>query len=287
MLRTGVTVGCLAAMVAAALVAVRLRDTRRAPSPLRGGEPFGERLAVTSGRAAGMILGSCLAGVLTMGAGVRLMMRVLAATSPDDAQGRRTEAEEVIGEVTVGGSLFLILAAGLGSAVVGLAFFSLLRRWLPERSLAAGLVGVAIGAGLLVRPSDLLAADNRDFTIVTPVALAVALCLITFVLFGATFGVLVDHFAARWPRPGWSAKGVAALLPFVLLVPVPPMLVTAVVGVLATALLRGLRSPSRPDDPSVVEAERPGGRPGRALLLALGGVGALSVVIAAGQVLAV
>ena len=202
MLKTGVTLGCAAAMIVATVLVVRLRDTRRTPSPLAGNEPFGERLAITVSRTGGMLVGAYLAGVLTIGAGARLMMRVLAATSSDDVQGRLTEADEVIGNVSFGGSLFLIVIVGMGTAVVGLAPYATLRRWLPDRSLAAGLIGVAIGAGLLVRPAGLLTADNRDFTLVAPVALAVAFCLAMLALFGATFGVLVDRLAPRWPRPG-------------------------------------------------------------------------------------
>jgi len=287
MLKAGVTTGCAAAMIAATFLAIRLRHTRSTPSPLDGGEAFGERLAVTVGRAGGMLLGACVAGVLTIGAGSRLMMRVLAVTSSDEVQGRLTEADEVIGEVSVGGSLFLILGVGIGAAVVGLAFFSLLRRWLPDRSLVAGLVGVAIGAGLLARPAGLLAADNRDFPIVAPVALAVVLCLATFALFGATFGVLVDHLAPRWPRPGRSPKGLVSVLPFALVLPVPPLLVAALIGVVASAFAQGLRSPSASAHPARPDVGAPGGRRGRFVLLALGAAGAVSMLVAAGQVLAV
>ena len=147
-----------------------------------------------------MLVGAHLAGLLTVGAGGWLMMRVLAATSSDDVQGLRTEAEEIVGDVSVGGSMFLIVGVGIGVAVVGLALFSTLRRWLPERPLVAGLLGVAIGAGLLVRPAGLLSSGNSDFTLLTPVPLAVAFCLATLVLFGATFGVLVDRLAPCWPR---------------------------------------------------------------------------------------
>ena len=242
MVKAGVTIGCAVAMVVAAVLAVRLRHTRRTPSPLSGREPFGERLAVTVSRAGGMLLGALLAGVLTIGAGGRLMMRVLAATSSDDVQGLRTEADEIVGEVSVGGSMFLIVGVGIGAAVVGLALFSALRRWLPDRSLAAGLVGVSIGAGLLVRPAGLLSSTNSDFTLLTPVALAVAFCLATLVLFGATFGVLVDHLAARWPRPGWSVQGVVSVLPFAVLLPSPPLFVAAMLGVLAGTVASRLRS---------------------------------------------
>ena len=286
MLKAGITIGCAAAMVAAAVLAVRLRHTRRTPSPLSGSEPFGERLAVTVSRAGGMLIGAYLAGVLTVGAGGRLMMRVLAATSSDDVQGLRTEADEIIGEVSVGGSVFLIAVVGIGAAVVGLALFSLLRRWLPERSLAAGLVGVAIGAGLLVRPAGLLSSTNSDFTLIAPVALAVALCVATLVLFGASFGVLVDRLAPRWPRPGWSAQGVVSVLPFAVLLLAPPLFVAAVIGVLAGTVASRLRSLAAPDHPVRADTDHPDTRFGRLLVMALGGLGSLSVVVAAGQVLA-
>ena len=286
MLKAVVTIGCGAAMVAAAVLAVRFRHTRRTPSPLSGGEPFGERLAVTVSRAGGMLVGAYLAGVLTIGAGARLMMRVLAATSSDDVQGLLTEADETIGEVSVGGSLFLVVGTGIGTAVVGLGLFSLVRRWLPDRSPAAGLVGVAIGAGLLVRPAGLLTSANRDFTLVAPVALAVALCLVTLVLFGATFGVLVDRFASRWPRPGWSARGVLSVLPFALLAPVPPLLAATVIGVLAGTVAPSLRSPAARDRSVQPPVEGAGARRGRVLVMGLGGLGTCSIVVAAGQVLA-
>jgi hypothetical protein len=286
MLKAGVTIGCAAGMVAAAVLAVRFRHTRRTPSPITGSEPFGERLAVTVSRTGGMLIGAYLAGVLTIGAGGRLMMRVLAATSSDGVQGLQTEADETIGEVSVGGSAFLIVGVGIGAAVVGLALFSTLRRWLPDRSLAAGLVGVAIGAGLLVRPAGLLTSGNSDFTLVAPVALAVALCLATFVLFGATFGVLVDHLAPRWPRPGWSPQGVVSVLPFAVLLPVPPVFVVTVIAVLAGTVAPRLRSPAARDHPVRPDVEDAGARLGRMLVMALGGVGTFSIVVAAGQVLA-
>ncbi len=261
-----------------------LRDTRRTPSPLSGSEPFGERLAITMGRAGGMLIGAYLAGVLTIGAGLRLMMRVLAATSPDDVQGRLTEADEIVGNVSVGGSMFLIVIVGMGAAVVGLALFSILRRWLPNRSLAGGLVGVAIGAGVAVRPSGLLTSANSDFTLVAPVALAVALCVATLVLFGATFGVLVDRLAPRWPRPGWSPRGVVSVLPFGALLLAPPLFVATVIGVLGGTFAPRLRVER--DHPVQPDGEAATARLGRILVLALGGLGIISIVVAAGQVLA-
>jgi len=273
-------------MVIAAVLAVRLRHTRRTPSPLTGSEAFGERLAVTVGRAGGMLLGASLAGVLTIGAGSRLMMRVLAVTSSDDVQGLSTEADEVIGRVSAGGTTFLIVVVGMGAATAGLVLFLALRRWLPDRSLIAGLVGVAIGAGLLVRPSGLISSGNGDFALVEPVALAVGLCLAMIVLFGATFGVLVDRLAPQWPRPGWSVHGVVSVLPFALLLPAPPLFIAAVIGVLVATLAPRVR-PAAAVDGQVRRSVERAGRLGRILVAAFGALGGPSVVAAAGQVLTV
>lgn len=285
MLKAGVTIGCAAAMATAAIVTVRLRHTRWAPSPLAGSEPFGERLAITVSRAGGMLTGAYVAGLLTIGAGGRLMMRLLAATSPEDVQGLRTEADEVIGEVSVAGTFFLIVVIGIGAAVLGLALYSMSRRWLPDRSAVAGLVGVAIGAGLLVRPAGLLSSTNDDFTLIAPVALAVALCLITLVLFGTSFGVLVDHLATRWPRPGWSPRGVVSIVPLAVLLPVPPLIVAAVIGVLAASVAPTLRARAARAPLQQVGAEGTRARPARIALVALGLLGGISVAVAAGQVL--
>lgn len=272
-------------MIVAAVVAVRLRHTRRTPSPLDGSEPFGERLAVTTGRAGGMILGASLAGALAIGAGGRLMMRILAATSSDDVQGLRTEADEVIGDVSAGGTTFLVLALGIGAGTAGLVLFLGLRRWLPERSLIAGLIGVGIGAGLLCRPSGLLASDNTDFELVEPVALAVGFSLAIIVLFGATFGVLVDHLAPRWPRPGRSLRGVISLLPFGLLLPAPPLFVVAWIAVFVGTFAPRVRGASAGDGSERRTADRRV-TPGSAIVAVLGALGGLSVVVAAGQVFA-
>lgn len=286
MLKAGVTIACAAAMLVAVGLVVWLRHTRRTPSPLCGTEPFGERLAVTVARTGGMLVGAYLAGILALGAGIRLMMRVIAATSADDAQGRFTEADEIVGKVNADGSLFLIVIAGLATAIVGLALYSILRRWLPDSSLAAGLIGVAIGGGMFVRPVELLDSSNSDFELLTPVILAVAMILATLVLFGLTFGVLVDHLAPRWPRPGRSVGGVASVLPFVVLVLSPPVFVAVALGVLVGTVAPQLRPRMQRDQSPRPEEQGRIDRVGRILVVALGAVGGVSIAVAVGQILA-
>jgi hypothetical protein len=115
----------------------------------------------------------------------------LAATSPD-ARGRITEAEEVVGEITVGGTIGFVLFVGLGTGLaVGLVYVFV------ARAFPRGLLGGAMyGATLLVLFSwwlDPLRADNPDFEIVGPGWLAV----VTFAVMAVVTGAITAPIAGR------------------------------------------------------------------------------------------
>jgi hypothetical protein len=71
------------------------------------------------------------AGILGAGAGGRLVMRLLAVTAGADAQGRVTEAEEIVGRITVDGTIGFVVFTGLFVGLPSAAGYLLLRRWLP------------------------------------------------------------------------------------------------------------------------------------------------------------
>jgi hypothetical protein len=188
-----------------------------------------------------------------LGLGGRLMMRVLAATSSDTVQGATTDADEIVGEITLGGTIGFLLFVGAFGGLISLALFAVLRRWLPDRSLVAGLAMAGIGGALLARPSGLLEPSNADYEILTPTWLALVLGAVTILTFGLTAAVLIDRWAARWPVPGWSPKGVLSLLPLLPLLPLvsPAAVVAAAIGVTAfvAPAIRGtnwLRALDRP-----------------------------------------
>src|SRR5438132_336198 len=58
-------------------------------------------------------LSGLASGLVAAGAGGRLVMRLLAVTAGAPAQGRITEAEEVVGRITVGGTIGFIIFVGL------------------------------------------------------------------------------------------------------------------------------------------------------------------------------
>lgn len=172
------------------------------------------RVGMVLQRMSGVMAAGVMCGVLVLGLGSRLMMRVMAATSPASAQGRLTDAEEIVGEVTIGGTVAFVMFIGVPSGMVAAWLWFALRRWLPDRSLWAGLIAAGL-AGLLVRPSGLIDPDNRDFVILSPVWLAVVFSAGLVVLFGVSFAVLADRWSAHWPKLGATPAGVAAPVPMV------------------------------------------------------------------------
>src|SRR6266705_6957128 len=115
-------------------------------------------VAVASGAAA---------GILAAGAGGRLVMRLLAVTAGAGAQGQITEAEEIVGRITVDGTLGFVVFTGLFFGTVCGAAYLLLRRWLP----AGRAGGLAYGALVLVVAGtrlEPLRRGNPDFDLVGP-----------------------------------------------------------------------------------------------------------------------
>ena len=59
-----------------------------------------------------------ICGVLVAGFLGRFVMRVLAAMSGDGAQGLLTDADEVVGEITLSGSIAFVVFVGLGAGAI-------------------------------------------------------------------------------------------------------------------------------------------------------------------------
>jgi hypothetical protein len=153
------------------------------------------------------LLTGLLVGTFVVGPAARLAMRLLAAASPD-SQGRLTEAEEVVGEISLDGTLAIFVFIGLPlGMVVGIvyAFVS----WVLPRGVAGGAL---LGASLLVifgSRVDPLREDNPDFDIVGPGWLSIT----TFTAMAVLTGILTAPIAGRigaalqTPRLWWLAWG--------------------------------------------------------------------------------
>jgi len=189
-----VMVGCgLLALSGLLIIGIWGGHALTPPAPTSGGPLLWEVLRRTLWWANLSSSAGIAAGILLAGAGGRLVMRLLAVMSPEE-QGRLTEANETIGEITLSGTLGFIVFAGLFAGLSAALLYSVLQRWLPSGRLG----GAIFGSGLLVGLSAVepLRADNRDFQILGPGWLSV----LAFGLLAVLHGMLVAAVAARLSR---------------------------------------------------------------------------------------
>jgi hypothetical protein len=235
-----VIVGCVVLVLAGLVAAVRWGGLAVQPPP----SPAPEAAELADRPPVGLVARRYLwyltvavasgvgAGLLAAGAGGRLVMRLLAVTAGPTAQGRVTEAEEVVGRISVDGTLGFVVFTGLFVGLATGVLYLLVRRWLP----AGRTGGLAYGALLLVVAGtrlDPLRPGNPDFDLVGPGWVSVA-AFATLVVF---HGVLVAALAARVSRAvpllGTGPRAIVAHAPLLLLLPLgSAVLLVAIVGVM-------------------------------------------------------
>jgi hypothetical protein len=238
---------CTAAVVAAATIAWRGRSLPVVAARATPTNPSSAAFDALRTLACVLTAGFT-AGLLVVGFGGRLAMRVLAATSGTDAQGRLTDAGERVGEITLGGSIGFLIFAGLVIPLASSLAYIPLRRILPRPAWISGsLFGLLLLATFGV--SDPLSPDNVDFAILSPTWLAVALVCLTALLFGATFSAIVagldatlvplDQLRSNAPR-----RRKLANLSLVWMLIAFPLAAPAIVYVVGRALLHGRLAPA-------------------------------------------
>ncbi len=146
-------------------------------------------------------LGGCLAagllvGIVVAGLGSRIVMRVLAIADPD-ADGSFTENGNQVGEITLGGTMGLVVFVGIPSGVLAGLIVFVVRRWLPAgrpwRGLALSVVLLALLGGTVIDP------DNFDFRFLDPTGLAIALFGVLFLVAGLVLAPLADRWGSGIP----------------------------------------------------------------------------------------
>ena len=187
------------------------------------------------------LVGGFWAGALVTGPAMRLIMRLLAVTAGDAAQGRITEADEVVGTIDFGGTLGLYLFGGVFPGLLSGAVYVVFRPLLPSGRLGGvvfGLLHLVIAATRV----DPLRPENPDFDIVGPGWLSV----VTFSLAVVLHGMAVAAFANRYsttlpPKASGRAERIRAFapvaLPALMLVPGAALLIVLSVGLVITVLL--------------------------------------------------
>jgi hypothetical protein len=162
------------------------------------------------------MVGGFWVGAVVTGPAIRLIMRLLAVTAGDDAQGRLTEADEVVGNINVGGTIGLIVFGGILTGLLSAVIYLLARSWLPRGRLG----GVVFGALHLVVAAtviDPLRPENPDFDIVGPGWLSVTTFGLACVLHGMAVMAFVNRYShVLLPGQAGSELTYPVLLPLVL-----------------------------------------------------------------------
>lgn len=124
----------------------------------------------------------------------------LAALLVPSADGSFTENGNRIGDITLGGSLGIVIAIGLLFGAVAGSLWVVIHPWLPRSRLAATIVSVPIAIALGTR--GLVEARNEDFEVLGHDPLVVASLVALVAAFGPAL-VLVDGWLdRRLPHPG-------------------------------------------------------------------------------------
>lgn len=186
------------------------------------------------------LIGGVVAGLLAAGAGGRLAMRLLAATSGDSVQGRITEADEVVGEITVGGTIGFIVFGGLFAGLVSSVIYLLVRKWLPN-----GRVGGLVLGGLLLvtlgNRVEPLRSNNPDFDLVAPAWLAVSVFIALAFLHALLSAAVMARVSRSLPLFAARRSVVLAYLPLLFLLPA-----AFVGGVVVVVILAGAAISTQP-----------------------------------------
>ncbi len=162
------------------------------------------------------IVASAITGVVVGGLGGRLAMRLSAIAADASRIGMITDNGNRVGDITVQGTLALMLFVGLATGLATGLFLFALRTVLPARflPLTVSIVLLGLGSATVIDPA------NPDFTILGNRALNAAMFVSLFPL----FGFMAVWLAERSER--WLVR--------------PPLLRSAPLALVATALGAGL-----------------------------------------------
>jgi hypothetical protein len=167
-------------------------------------------------RAVGVaVLAGGLAGALVFGLGARVVMRFSGVLAGPELQGTRTANFNVVGNVTVGGTISLIIGGVSLGIYIGL-FYAVARPWLSPLGRWQPLVTGALT--LAVFGTTILTPLNRDFVVFGPAIVNVVLFAALFVGFGALLASWVyamDGTNVAMSRPPRIKIGPLNLTPIV------------------------------------------------------------------------
>jgi hypothetical protein len=213
--------------------------------PTTGDRPSARAVALQYLRGVAVALvGGFWAGALVTGPAMRLIMRLLAVTAGDDAQGGITEAEEVVGEIELDGTLGLYVFGGILPGLLSGGIYVVLRRLLPDGRLG-GVVFGALHLVLAATRIDPLRPENTDFDLVGPGWLSVVTFGVASVVHGMAVVAVANRYSRLFPpaapdRASLLRAVLPLVLPALLLVPGAFLLVILLLGLLVVVVVSRL-----------------------------------------------
>jgi hypothetical protein len=155
-------------------------------------------------------LAGLIVGVIAFGIGGRVVMRISALLNPE-REGVLTENGNVIGEITLDGTLELIFFAGVFGGMLAGFVWVIVREWLPsdpsQRVSTAALAAVCLGSFAV------LTEGARDFQVLSPAWLHLTMFLLLIALAGAVIALadpVLDGLLPHGRLAGW-VYGILAL----------------------------------------------------------------------------
>ena len=146
-----------------------------------------------------------IVGVLIGGLGGRLVMR-LAALLNSDAVGALTENGNRIGDITPGGTLFLILFGLIVGGLTGVIWV-IVSPWIPGHTGVRALL--TAGIAIATRTPLLIIGRNPDFVILDHDPKVVSLLVALVGLIGLSIALLDSWLDRRLPHAVTGRKGPA------------------------------------------------------------------------------
>jgi hypothetical protein len=149
-----------------------------------------------------------LLGLVVAGVGSRLAMRAIALADEREDFGFRTEGGDVVGDVTLEGTLF-VLVNGLGLGIVGALGYLVLRRWLPARSAIRTILFALLVLGLGLTSS--ITGNEADFEFVNA-SVSVLSFGVVLLLYGTLVPVAIDALIPHSASGSRLGRGAAIAL---------------------------------------------------------------------------
>ena len=187
-------------------------DRERSAIDAEPADRFAVRLAETLAQAGAWGLAGALAGLVGLGVGARVSMRLVALSSGAIGTGVRPESGAVPGEFTADGTMFLVLAGTVIGVVIAVVLGVALGRWLPKDGRRRTVLVWALGSS--VPALGLIDPNNVDFVLFGPAWFALLLFATCAVGYGGLLTVVVRRTlrpADRRARLAWIAVGVPSL----------------------------------------------------------------------------